>query len=271
MTCYYLWNLRLSWQWPLACDIMWPGGLVFTIFALTVDTTAAFEKLVKSTLQEQFGETCQLHGHTWREWHREGRQGYWAHQWKWGEQWKNLRPLNGQLCIITSLVAVTVRASGLLFHVTFLPFMCSCRTYRISNSLAVTEVDIHQVEIMCHPPSVCKYEDESFVFHVNQKTKWMNSWPESGSELYCSSDRRLSVKLVATFADRGCHVVSVTDLCGRILGFLDRSRYFFFQVAPQFYSWGWVNPVPDPLLVRKSDSVGNRTKIFGYVARNSDN
>jgi hypothetical protein len=28
------------------------------------------------------------------------------------------------------------------------------------------------------------------------------------------------------FADRGCHVVSVTDPYGRILGFLDRSRYF---------------------------------------------
>jgi hypothetical protein len=31
-------------------------------------------------------------------------------------------------------------------------------------------------------------------------------------------------------------VVSVTDPHGRILGFLDRSRYFFFQVAPQLYS-----------------------------------
>jgi hypothetical protein len=28
------------------------------------------------------------------------------------------------------------------------------------------------------------------------------------------------------FADRGCHVVSVTDPYGRILYFLDRSRYF---------------------------------------------
>jgi hypothetical protein len=28
------------------------------------------------------------------------------------------------------------------------------------------------------------------------------------------------------FADRGCHVVSVTDPYGRILGFLDRSRWF---------------------------------------------
>jgi hypothetical protein len=40
------------------------------------------------------------------------------------------------------------------------------------------------------------------------------------------SDRRLSVKLVPTFADRGCPVVSATDLHGRTLGFLDRSRYF---------------------------------------------
>jgi hypothetical protein len=28
------------------------------------------------------------------------------------------------------------------------------------------------------------------------------------------------------FADRECHVVSVTDPYGRILGFLDRNRYF---------------------------------------------
>jgi hypothetical protein len=39
-------------------------------------------------------------------------------------------------------------------------------------------------------------------------------------------------------AERGCHVVSVTNPYGRILGFLDRSRYFFFQVAPQLYSQG---------------------------------
>jgi hypothetical protein len=36
------------------------------------------------------------------------------------------------------------------------------------------------------------------------------------------------------FADKGCHVVSVTDPYGRILGFLDRSRYF--SIAPQLYS-----------------------------------
>jgi hypothetical protein len=56
---------------------------------------------------------------------------------------------------------------------------------------------------------------------------------ESASELYRpSSDRLLSAKLVPTFTDKGCHVVSMTDPYCSILGFLDRSRYYFFQVAP---------------------------------------
>jgi hypothetical protein len=37
-----------------------------------------------------------------------------------------------------------------------------------------------------------------------------------------------------------CHVVSVTNPYGRILGFLDRNRYIFLQVAPRLYSRGWV-------------------------------
>jgi hypothetical protein len=51
-------------------------------------------------------------------------------------------------------------------------------------------------------------------------------WSESASELYRPSDRRLSAKRLPNCADRGCHVVSVTDPSGRILGFIDRSRYF---------------------------------------------
>jgi hypothetical protein len=47
------------------------------------------------------------------------------------------------------------------------------------------------------------------------------------------------------FEDRVCCVVSVTNPYGRILGFLDRSLYYFFQVAPHLYSRGWVDPVPD--------------------------
>jgi hypothetical protein len=69
------------------------------------------------------------------------------------------------------------------------------------------------------------------------KTK-KTPWPESTNELYRQSDSRLSAKLVPIFADRGYQVVSVTDPSGRILGFPDRSRYFFFQVAPQLYSRG---------------------------------
>jgi hypothetical protein len=95
-------------------------------------------------------------------------------------------------------------------------------------------------------------------------------WPESATELYRPSDRRFSKKLMPTFADRGCYVVSVTDPYGRILGFLDRSCYFFVQVAPQLYSRGEVDPVPDPLLIRKSRSDGNQTWTSGSVVRNSD-
>jgi hypothetical protein len=47
-----------------------------------------------------------------------------------------------------------------------------------------------------------------------------------------------TAKLVPNFADRGCDVDSFTNTFGRILGFLHRSRYFFFQVAPQLYSRG---------------------------------
>jgi hypothetical protein len=67
-------------------------------------------------------------------------------------------------------------------------------------------------------------------------------------------------EVVPTFADRGCCVVSATDPPGRILGFLDRSRYYFFQVAPQLYSRGWVDPVSDLLPLRKSGSAGNQTQ-----------
>jgi hypothetical protein len=83
-----------------------------------------------------------------------------------------------------------------------------------------------------------------FISHVyivehpitNKKTPW----PESASELTDRATAVLSSKLVPTFVDRGCHVVSVTDPYDRILGFLDKSR-FFYQLAPQLYSRGWVD------------------------------
>jgi hypothetical protein len=44
-----------------------------------------------------------------------------------------------------------------------------------------------------------------------------------------------------------------------LICFLDQSRYFSNQVAPQLSSQGWVDPVSDPLLLRKSGSAKNRT------------
>jgi hypothetical protein len=60
----------------------------------------------------------------------------------------------------------------------------------------------------------------------NDIPKKKTPWSESASELYRPSDRRLSAKLLPTFADKGCHVFSVTDPYGRIL---DRSRYFYIR------------------------------------------
>jgi hypothetical protein len=44
------------------------------------------------------------------------------------------------------------------------------------------------------------------------------------------------------------------------LSFLDQNCYFYFEVTPQLSSWGWVDPVPELLLLRKSGSAGNRTR-----------
>jgi hypothetical protein len=49
-------------------------------------------------------------------------------------------------------------------------------------------------------------------------------WPKFASELYRPSDRCLSANLVPTFAGGGCHMVSMMDPYGRVLGFLDQSH-----------------------------------------------
>jgi hypothetical protein len=57
-----------------------------------------------------------------------------------------------------------------------------------------------------------------------QTNKKQTPWPESASELYRASDRRLSAKLLPTSADRGRRVVSATDSHDPILGFLDNEE-----------------------------------------------
>jgi hypothetical protein len=95
-------------------------------------------------------------------------------------------------------------------------------------------------------------------------------WPESESELYRPSYHRLSAKLVLILRTEGAARSGWTDPYDRILGLLNRTRYYFFQVAPQLYSRSWMDPVPDALLLRKSGSARNRTRTRGSVVRNSD-
>jgi hypothetical protein len=84
--------------------------------------------------------------------------------------------------------------------------------------------------------------------------------PQSASELYRLIDRGLSTKFCANF----CGWRGVAWSMRRIptvvnLAFLDRSRYFSFKQLIYPHK-GRVDPVPDPLLPRKSGSAGNRIR-----------
>jgi hypothetical protein len=102
------------------------------------------------------------------------------------------------------------------------------------------------------------------VLNYNTKTPW----PQCASELYRPSDRSLSAKLVPTFADRVPRGQREESL--RPYPRISRLEPLFFKVAPHMYSRGWVDPVQDPLLLRKYGSAGNRTRGSVSVARSSD-
>jgi hypothetical protein len=53
------------------------------------------------------------------------------------------------------------------------------------------------------------------------------------------------------------------------VGFLDRSRYFSIQVAPQLPSRGWVDPVPDTYFSENLVGPGIKPGTSGSVTRNS--
>jgi hypothetical protein len=67
---------------------------------------------------------------------------------------------------------------------------------------------------------------KSVQFPFQQQQTKQTLRPESASELCRPSDRLLSAKLVPTFADRGCHMVSVTDPYCRNLSFLTGAATF---------------------------------------------
>jgi hypothetical protein len=97
--------------------------------------------------------------------------------------------------------------------------------------------------------------------HSNKRTKAkLNSVALVCKQTTRPSNHHLSAKLVPTFADRSHRLVRAMVPHSHILSFLDRSCYYFFQVAPWLYSRSCMDPVPDPLLLRKSDSARNRTR-----------
>jgi hypothetical protein len=61
---------------------------------------------------------------------------------------------------------------------------------------------------------------------------------QSASELYRSSDRRRSAKLVPTLADRGCHVVSETSPSDCNFDFLDLEPLLFLPSSSSNCSRG---------------------------------
>jgi hypothetical protein len=103
-------------------------------------------------------------------------------------------------------------------------------------------------------------------FQTSKQTRW----PKSASELYRPRDRSLSAKFVPTFNGERVPRGQRDGSLGSILDFLDRVHYFLFQIAPQLYSRGWVDPVPDSLLLGKSGSAGMEPGTSGSVASNSD-
>jgi hypothetical protein len=121
----------------------------------------------------------------------------------------------------------------------------------------------------------------SYSFHYESKQTFLRNinyrgrkekktlWLESASKLYRPSDRRLSAKLVPTFVDRGCHVVSAADPYGRNLDFLDQSHYFFFSSNSSVVLMKLSGPCSRPTS-QNSGSTGNRTWTSECVARNSD-
>jgi hypothetical protein len=169
---------------------------------------------------------------------------------------------------ILSSRAHTVRCSGRPSSHTRLPVVTT-RSYS-SNVRRNFPVILRHLQFSaraCLPTSLCIPPYCSALWgqrhHLSGSVAWVR-------ERTIQTESPPLIGEVSPFADKGCRLVSMTDSYGRVLGFLDRSRYFSFQVAPQLYSRGWVNPVLDPLLLRKTGSVGNPTRTSGSVARNSD-
>jgi hypothetical protein len=105
-------------------------------------------------------------------------------------------------------------------------------------------------------------------FHINAEafwTLWLLVRKGTYTNWAIATGRGISVP---TFADGGVsHGRRGRNPTTVNLSFLDLSRYFFFQVASHLTSRGWVDPVSEPLLLRKSGIAGNRTRDLWVCSR----
>jgi hypothetical protein len=101
-------------------------------------------------------------------------------------------------------------------------------------------------------------------FPIRKQTKLRGLSPRANyTDRATTACRRSYCQL---FADRGCQRSS-WRIPTAVFSVFRPEPIIFFQVAPHLYSRGWVDPVPDPLLLRKSGRAGNRTRASGSVAR----
>jgi hypothetical protein len=103
------------------------------------------------------------------------------------------------------------------------------------RNLSLSRIVLHGTQYLRHTSSdiyPCSYDEKSFII--------LNSVPWVRERTVPTERPSFVGEVSAKFADRMCHVVSVTCPYSRIHRFLDRIRNFFFQVAPQLYSRGWV-------------------------------
>jgi hypothetical protein len=111
---------------------------------------------------------------------------------------------------------------------------------------------------LCTVAESLKRAIKSSMYISNKKKKKKTPWLYTASELYRPSDRRLSLKLVPTFAGRNCHVVSATDPMAVNLGFLDPEPLLFRSSSSSVILTRLSG------LLRKSDSAWNRTRDLWF-------
>jgi hypothetical protein len=147
----------------------------------------------------------------------------------------------------------TVNASG------FWQILC---VYVANLPLKITT----EYPVLCHWPILLTYHpcDKCFNFSMpptnfkpTKKQKSVACSPQENYTNRATAACRQSLYQLLQIEDVAWSAQRIPTAVN--LGFLDRSRYFL-EIVSQLSSRAWVDPVPGPLLLRKSSSYGIRTR-----------